>query len=459
MKKIILIICISIVVSCKEKLDLKPNSAIIVPTTASDLELLLDNTDVINYTPAFPQLSADEYFIPDYSTWQAIYYNTEKNASIWQEKIYAGETNIEEWQWPYRSIFYCNNVLDILNKVDISTDNRKKIIKGRALFARAYAFYNLASVFCKGYNANTASTDLGLPLKLTAGIDEILQRSTIQQTYDQIVKDALESSFLLQDHIEVGKRTRPSKTAAFALLSRVYLSMRKYEEAGLYAGKSLELHAKLTDFNTLDPSSNPFNFDSEEIIYFTQQNPKYYGLTFAELTSSYGIEPNLLNLYATSDLRRSLYFQQNVLGNYNMKPVNNISGLPFTGLATDEIYLIKAESLARNGDISQSMELLNKLLRTRWNPNATSPAMPYQNISASNIEDALEKILIERRRALIWRGIRWTDLKRLNLENRGITITRQLGDKSYSLDPNSTRYTLPIPDDEIELSGIQQNIR
>ncbi len=446
--------------SCKKKLDLKPDSGIVIPSTAKDLENILDNAPILNVTPVLPHVSADEYFIPTLADWQALFQPTSRNAYIWNKEIYDGETNIPDWNTPYSAIFYCNNVLDILNSQNISNDEEKKKIKGWALFSRAYAFYSLVSTFSKAYNNITANSDLGLPLKLTAGIDTHVPRSSVEQTYNQIISDALTAAELLQQDIIPGKRNRPSKIAAFALLARVYLSMRKYDDAEFYANKTLSLHSRLTDFNSLSKTVNfPFTFDTEEVIYYSQQILTYFELTVSAVRTSYAVSPELIRLYDSSDLRLHFYFQKNDLGNYNLKPINSPSVQTFTGIATDEIYLVKAECLARRGDIIKSMDYLNQLVSKRWNPNSSGSFKPYQNITASNPEIALNEVLKERRRALVWRSIRWTDIKRLNLEKRSIHLTRKLGDKNYTLEANSDRYALPIPNDEITLSGIEQNHR
>jgi hypothetical protein len=68
--------------------------------------------------------------------------------------------------------------------------------------------------------------------------------------------------------------------------------------------------------------------------------------------------------------------------------------------------------------------------------------------------------LAERRKELIYRGIRWSDLRRLNRDSRfGIILTKTLNGVTYSLLPNDKRYVLPIDEIEIRLSGIQQNNR
>ncbi|MNL77641.1 hypothetical protein D3C87_2038720 [compost metagenome] len=69
-------------------------------------------------------------------------------------------------------------------------------------------------------------------------------------------------------------------------------------------------------------------------------------------------------------------------------------------------------------------------------------------------------ILEQRRKELIFRGRRWADLKRLNKEPRfAKKIVRVLDGETYSLEPNSLKYAIKIPQIVIEQSGITQNIR
>ncbi len=429
---LIILISLSILTGCKDKLEYKPDSQIILPTTNADLELLLENTNVVNLSPSLPQLSADEYFIPNLQEWQAVASIVAKNSSIWQTDIYQGDNNaLSDWNSLYKEVFFANNVLDILKQYSVSEDIDKKRIKGWALFVRAYAFYEIVSTFSKGYSENTASVDLGIPLKLNANIDEIVQRSNLKQTYEQILTDAIEAGDLLQIDIIQGYRNRPSKVAAYSLLARIYLSMRNYGQSEIYADKALALYSKLTDFNTLNKTaSSAFTNDAEEVIYFSR-----IGADGSQLTSnfgtSYGIDPKVIALYNSSDLRLSIYFQKNTLGNFIIKPINNLNRTGFTGLATDEVFLIKAECLARRNQTTLALDILNQVLIKRWNKD-----IPFQNITASTPALALAEVLIERRRALIWRSLRWTDLKRLNLEGKNILLTRKLDSETYQLEPS-----------------------
>jgi len=454
MKKSILLLIICCFIGCSKELELKPNSTILVPETIQDFEQLLDNTAVLNTTPGLAQLSADEYFIPSLQAWNSLPNLTQRNAYIWSKDIYQGETEIWDWAAPFSGIFYCNSVLDILQKQDIRNDAEKKNIQGWALFARAYCFYSLVSIFSRGYDPATANTDLGLPLKLSSDIKKIVQRNSVQATYDQIITDVLMAAELLKAEATTDKRNRPSKVAAYALLSRVYLSMRIYDEAEVYVDKALLLCPKLLDYNTLTvlPGRSSFTYNSPETIYFTQQAAKYTETTFSS-SVLYGVDTSLIALYGADDLRMSIYFRRNAIGNYGLRPINNVAPNPFTGLATDELYLIKAECLARRNHKEAALLYLNKLLEKRVKTGTFKP------IIAVDIDETLQLILTERRKSLVWRSLRWTDLKRLNLESRNITVTRNMGGHIYELEPNSLLYVLPIPNDEVKLSGITQNER
>ena len=84
----------------------------------------------------------------------------------------------------------------------------------------------------------------------------------------------------------------------------------------------------------------------------------------------------------------------------------------------------------------------------------------YTNISTTDEMEALRIVLQERRKELLMRGIRWSDLRRLNLnEATSKKLIRILNNQQYELNPNSPNYVLPIQDNVIQLSGIEQNPR
>jgi hypothetical protein len=439
------------IISCHKKdfLDEKPSSNVLVPTTLEDFQQLLDNEATLNVTPSLGELSADNFYIsPAY--WQVLT-KKEKNAYIWANDIYEGEGKVTDWNIPYQQVLYANVVLDGLTKVAQTTSNQQQWnnMKGAALFIRAHAFYNLAQVFALPYKVETSITDLGIPLKLTPNVDEVVKRATLEETYTQILNDLQEAKDLLPTAITF-YLNRPNKPAANALLARVYLSMQNYERAGEYANNCLKLFNALIDYNTKDASIiRPFERANAETMY----QCKFNETNVVKSIPTCMVDTLLYSQYSVNDLRRSLFFTLNSSGKMYFKSGYNATSFAFTGLATDEMYLIRAECRARAGNVADAMRDLNTLLIQRWK---TGTFTPY---TATLKEDALNKILDERRKEMPLRGVRWTDIRRLNLEKPGITPIRILNNQTYTLPANSSRYALPIPPDVILMGHYLQNDR
>ena len=437
-----------ITMSCKKDwLNAKSNIATVIPSTLTDFQGLLDNNDVfILYNPVLGELGTDNYYLT-YSNWESIGDNTERNTYIWAKDLYGGEISQYDWDMPYQSVFYANVVLEGLNNINPnpSTQVQWNNIKGSALFYRAFNFYNLLQEFAKPYSQNTANTDLGIPLRLHSDINIKSVRATVQQSYSQVLNDLLESEKLLP--ITPLYETRPSKSAVFGLLARTYLTMGNYGQALLYADSCIKVSPTLLDYNTID-STQRYSFASEnaETIFFCQLNNS---AVFTRLIP----DSILYSSYDGNDLRRSLFFD-NTGATLRYKGSYTQSRVFFGGIAMDEIYLISSECNARLGNTAASMSDLNTLLLTRWR-NGT-----YIKRTATDATDALTQILTERRKELIFRGLRWSDLRRLNTDpNYAVTLKRILNGTTYSLTPNSLDYVLPIPDDETQRSGIPQNPR
>jgi hypothetical protein len=437
----------------KSFLDQKPSTDLLIPNTMPVLQELMDNTQVMNISPALGEFSADNFYLT-YNTWLSLDIK-EANAYIWAKDIYEGQGLVIDWDIPYQQVFYSNTVLQGLTGIQPDSTNwtQWNILEGTALFSRAFAFFNVAGLFAEPYDSATAASDPGIPIRLDPDINEKTTRASMQATYMQILGDLHMAEGLLPAAIPFSNLNRPSRLAAQALLARVYLSVGDYKEAGLCADSVLQVYRVLLNYNTLD-TSKPFQFANNlrEILY--QANFPIEGNTLEGLLcSGCLVDTTLIASYSPDDLRRPLYYFEESPGVYTLN--GSYSGLifPFSGLATDELYLIRAECNARVGQATLALNDLDTLLSYRV---VTGSFTPYPVMTAAA---ALDTVLAARRKELAFRGIRWSDLRRLNQEGWNITLTRNLNGEPFTLPPNSNLYTLPIPPDVILASGITQNPR
>jgi len=320
---------------------------------------------------------------------------------------------------------------------------QRQIEQGSALFLRAYAFLKCGATLRSPYDSATAATDPGIPLRLSSNVTASSVRASVAASYNQVIGDLQLASSLLPVAIPTQNPNRPSRPAVPALLARIYLSIRAYSLARCYADSTLQLYDSLMDYNTLNPQSLfPFSNTNAEILY--QSNILEYTECLAAIAYPNTIvDSTFYGSYAPQDLRRSLFYQLNANGQLNMTSGYAQLIWPFTGLATDELYLIRAECAARTGSSDAAMADLNTLLLHRYVTGT------FTTITLSTTTQALDTILTERRKEMPFRGVRWFNLRRLNQEGRNIIPLRILNGIRYQLLLNSNLYTLPIPPDVI----------
>jgi len=442
--------------SCNKFLDKKAESALVIPNSLTALQALLDNNNIMNVYigSGLIEVGADDFYISGAS------YNAlselEKHAYIWQPYPYfAIKDRNMNYSNIYRVVFNANTVLEQLKKIDDSNSNAYKSIKGAALFFRAYAFYQLAQVYCVAYKSGDAeynSTHLGLPIRLSPDFEERSVRSSLEETYAQIEKDLLEAVELLQDRTEIAMR--PSKLASLAMLGRLYLIMGAYDKALLFTDRALSINATLMDFKDRDfQSATPFEILNSETIFLS------YNATISAIDPSIAsVDTVLYRGYADDDLRKVLFFNLKSDGTVAFKGsyIGFYNSVFFNGIATDELYLIKSECLARQGQLELAKAALKSLLDKRYRNGFTWPN------TREGADQILSYILDERRKELLFRGLRWTDVRRLNFDPRFKRDLRRdlLLDgvwKTFELPANDKRYAFQFPEDVIQISGMQQN--
>lgn len=438
--------------SCKKDwLDKKRDISLIVPTTLKDFRLLLNENfpDGLDCR-GIAELAADDYTISDVN-YNALSSTVEKEGYIWKDDLYKGSHFEYEWNQSYSAVLNANVILDGLKKITPDQSNQVEYndIMGGALFRRANAFFNVAQLYARPYDQQTAGSDPGIPLRLNADINAPSARASVQQTYDQITGDLLSAAKLLK--ITPTYKTNASRAAAYGLLARCYLSMREYEKARQYADLALKDNNKLIDYNTLTASTaTPFAMFNDEVVY----DAEIYSAFLSFSTPINRIDATLYSSYDANDLRRKLLFTPNSDGSLGFVGTYSGQSLLFGGIATDELYLVRAECAARAGDTGAALSDLNTLLKQRFK---TGSFVPY---ATSDPAMLLTTILLERRKELVMRGLRWTDLRRLNKEPQfAVTLSKTVNGTTYTLAPNDPHYTFLIPDYVIAASGIPQNER
>jgi len=447
--KLTVIFFILAITGCqKDFLDVKSDKKMVVPSSLKDLRALLDNTERMNrLMPYMTEIGSDDYYVTT-DRFNSLSSLTMKSAYTWAKDFVYQNNSSTDWDWRYEQVFLSNLVLEGLDKIDRTTGNGEEwdAIRGTALFYRAWGYYQLSQLFCKSYDAGTATTDLGLPLKMESDINEKIRRSTIQETYDTMLAD-LQESLALLPVMEVAK-TRPTRTAAYAFLARLYLLMGNYQAAAENATSSLALNNTLMDFNDLDATAKyPIPQFNDEVIF---HSVILGALILRE--NRLIVDSVLYDTYEPDDLRKVVFFYND--GESRYKGSYDGTKEVFSGLAVDEVYLILAECYARMGQDDEAVRYLKELLEHRYR---SGTELALANLNQNNL---LAKIILERRKELVFRCLRWPDLRRLNKEPAfAVTIKRQLDGKIYELPPNDERYVLPIPPNVIALSGIEQNPR
>jgi starch-binding outer membrane protein, SusD/RagB family len=410
-----------------------------------------------------------------------------------QDETYTGyNTENDNWTEIYRLINVANNIIYSDKTVPNSTDAEKiGVLKvdGEAHFLRAYYYFWLVNLYGKPYNASTASTDLGVPLKLSEKVeDKIFQRNTVQEIYDQILSDLNQAESDLSQTGTQSSIYRADVTVVRFLLSRVYLYMQNWEKAAEYAQEVIDVHPDLVDLNALSSTGSFLSKSSYETIFSMGGNSLPCIISYKD--KGFQISDDLYNSFDDHDLRKTKLFWHyaNFTGYTKLAPEGDIINSSEASYYLDaynsawensysevsdkflfrsaEAYLIKAEADAYLNKEDEARSLLNTLRANRYVDN-------YQ-VTASG-KDLVEIIRDERRKELALEGQRWFDLRRYGVcekypESKQIThdyyyyINRNSTVKTechtFVLESNDKAYVLPIPQEVINFNtGMINNER
>lgn len=459
----ILAICVVVMLTgCNDYLDIKPKGEKI-PKTVTDYETLLNYESVQKVSDTYPTYLTDDVYLPDVAQGTATPGLNSVDQSIlnlylFKKDVFGEAQDDGFWFASYNRIYYYNTVIDNIMNADGSDEQQKLSIRAEALISRALEYLYLVNGYAKHYDVRTADTDPGVPLILDEDISKKdLVRASVKDVYAQIQSD-LQAALPNLPAQPKGNAFRASKAAGYGILAKMYLYMGNYAEALKAANAVLEMNNSLLDLkkyavvkaqSSIGRTNVPQDIDNPENIYI-KFAPYVYGLSSKVFGSD-----ELISLFSEDDMRLQIYFTKN----FRNIPTDKYVWAPYLranlAVSSPEIYLIAAECEAREGSVERAMSLINKLRNNRIKNNT-----PLVAIDRS---DALQKVLEERRRELAMSGmVRYIDLKRLNVESQlAKTVTHVTSEGTFSLEPNSPLYVLPIPAKVMRFNknSMQQNER
>jgi len=402
------------------------------------------------YFPAFAEIPSDNTFDEVPSNDNAIYGQLDKFTTISSNDIV--ETT---WRDSYQCIQKANVVLNRIDNIAYTNATVKQSRKGEIMFIRALLYFNLVRLYGDVPLVTAETND---PNQLFG-----LGRQAASKVYDQIKADLTTAIPLLPD--ATPQPGRVIKTAAQALLGKVYLTLKDYTNAEtqllavVNSGKHT-LMSRPQDVFAVSNENNKeiifavqfasgINGNSEGSIMFQQYSPS------ATVTGAKGHNLptlNLYNLYTAKDLRKGVYVKlastSAPFDNKLTAPTTIITDGPsdFVVLRYADVLLMLAETENELGNITSAANYLN-MIRTRAGLLNTTV------ISQVGLRDAID---LERRLELVGEGHRWFDLLRT-----GTVLTvmnKWFKDNNILITIDQHNLLMPIPQSQINTDpAIKQN--
>ena len=504
--------------SCDDWLDKLPDNRMELQTP-SDVSSLLVSAYPSSHPAYLLEMysdNTDDCVNPSWSEasrFQAQAYN-------WEDITETGEDESpqELWNRHYIAIASANAAIDLIEGKGSPAEYTEQL--GEALLCRAYAMFQLSTVFCKAYNPATASTDLGLPYPTHPEkvVGTVYTRGTMEDLYGQIDKDLQRGLPLVSSNYSKPK-FHFNTEAAKAFAARFYLYKGDFAKAITYA----------TEVLGADPTAKARDWDAYAALNMNQQirpeawvsadekcnfllqtvysewgaisgpyrfGDKYahsYRITYDEDIASkgpFGAANSTFKQRVWSNTALAKLFHRKVP--YEFEYTDLQAGIGFAHaeyavFTTEQLLLERAEAYALSGELQKAVDDYNTIMKIYQNYPKTftlkqivdfyngvdyyTPkkatvkkhfVKPVYTIDAegSDQEALLQAILHLRRIMEVGEGYRMQDVKRY-----GIVIYRRQTNTSYtisavtdSLTVDDPRRAIQLPQDVIT-SGLEPNDR
>lgn len=325
-------------------------------------------------------------------------------------------------------IHRCNTLLDRIDGADFS-DEDKAVIKGQALFLRAYTWFNMYRAWGPVVLANHV---------VTATESLSMGRATEAEMQNAIIGDlkAIVDGNMLPESYKGADVGSVTMGAAKAMLAKVYLTVRQPQAAADLLASLIGKYELQNDILDVFDVAKPFNSEVIWSICYDKTQPgeghgAWFGLT--NLTSEDHRTPAFNALYTADDKRAEAVRYVEVPG-VKVCLIRKLYDTPdesttkygnnFIVLRYADVLLMYAEALNEVG----------------YNGSLSSPALAALNevhvragLNPIDITDVPDKdafrhaVLVERQKEFPYEGHRWFDAIRLGAiqevaANEGVSI-------------------------------------
>lgn len=444
-------------VGCNDYIDVMPKG-MRIPTTLADYEALLRYEYSINYAPSLQ----DQYLLND----KFVGVNNCRNVDdlrtanyMWKEDRDRCELNSsteDVFDYNYGIIGIANTIIEAAPDATQATEKEKNEVMAYAYALRAFALFRVVNFYADAYTPEKAATTPGVPLIYSGGLGTAWHQGTVKEVYDQIMED-------FNKAIELGIPEKamtiihPNRASVEAGIARACLSMRDYEGALSHAEAALSRHNAL--FNWYEYYSTYEKQINDPDDYNKLSSPMGHGCVENMWHCSGNGNPNYP--YADIDIseERAAKFEkgdmkflarwkeyQSATDKYHKSMFTGYYN--FAGVATPEVYLIKAECQARKGQVAEALKTLDQVRVTRIHPDF------YKESTAANTAEAIDLIRQTKDNEMMNTQTPFIDYKRYNAEGTyARTLTKEFDGKTYTLAPDSHLWTMVFPANAINRPG------
>lgn len=413
----------------KDFLEVEPKGKVIASTT-NDYNLLLNNSSYY-INAEFSHVIMGDEIVSAQPYYDGVYFISEKLTFEYADDIYLPTQSPDEAAELLKLLYTYNKIANEVMDSEGGTQQQKLAVKAEALTNRAWIYLMLINYYGKPYAAATAANDPGFFIITTSDVTvNKFERSSVQAVYDFILNDLKTAIPNLAPSL--GSRMRVSKAAAEALLGKTYWFMGKYTDALEQFNKTFRdmpsnFPVALFDYKTnlapggvwgYDPLTSPDGYVSGPSNESQNQEVLFYKSilsTFSYFENAFLLSAQTMALFKTegnSDERLKLCSNKEDGGGLIATPgVRRKAGFPYIqiGISLPDLYLMRAECMARAGDLAGAKADLETLRKSRMSDTDAT-------VNITDPVAMLKFVLDERIREFALQGHRWFDMRRLSTD-------------------------------------------